>query len=150
MIKQRFKDQYLQIWNNEINTNSICLNYRMFKRVFGFENYLLTLERPLRDYMMKFRFSNHKLPIHSQRFAGIQRSERVCELCNSEEIGDEFHYLFNCQDATIARERKKLLNAYFLKGANAIKYHSLMNVKSYAKQRKLARLVGLILGIFRR
>ena len=113
----------------------------MFKTSFCFENYLVNLERPLRDYMLKFRFSNHKLPIQSQRFIGIPRGERVCELCDSEEIGDEFHYLFSCKDARMTAERKKHLNAYFLQHPNVIKNHSLMNPKTTTKQVKLARLV---------
>ena len=149
MVKQRLKDQYIQTWTNEINMNNICYNYRMFKTEFKFEQYLINLERPLRDYMLKFRLSNHKLPIHSQRFLGIRRDERLCEICETGEIGDEFHYLFNCRNERIVQERIKNLNTYFLYRPNVVKYQSLMNAKSKVKQKKLARFFGLILSKFR-
>ena len=118
LIKQRMKDQYIQQWNEEKNNNSLCFNYRMFKCDFKFEEYLIRLEKPLRDYTLRFRLSNHKLPIHSQRFLNIPRFERVCELCESGDIGDEFHYLFNCKDARIVEERMKALNSYHINRPN--------------------------------
>ena len=150
IIKQRLKDQYIQTWSNDVNNNSICYNYRMYKDGFKFENYLISLDNPLRDSMMKFRFSNHKLPIQSQRFIGIEREERVCELCNTGEIGDEFHYLFKCNDERIVSEREKYLSKYYIHRPNVIKYHSLMNVKSFVKQKKLSRFIGFILKLFKR
>jgi hypothetical protein len=41
--------------------------------------------------------SSHIVPVECGRFLSIDRSERLCELCNSNEIGDEFHYMFNCE-----------------------------------------------------
>ena len=99
--------------------------------------------------MLKFRLSNHKLPIHSQRFLGIRRDERLCEICETGEIGDEFHYLFNCRNERIVQERIKNINTYFLYRPNVVKYQSLMNAKSKVKQKKLARFPGLILSKFR-
>jgi len=39
---------------------------------------------------------NHKLPIENGRFGNIDRF-RVHTLCNSNSLGDEFNYLFDCQ-----------------------------------------------------
>ena len=113
MIKQRMKDQYLQYWNDELNNNSLCFNYRMFKTEFCFERYLVDLDKPLQRNLLKLRFSNHKLPIHAQRFLNVPRNERLCKLCANGELGDEFHYLFNCNDERITRERTKALSPYF-------------------------------------
>jgi hypothetical protein len=33
--------------------------------------------------MCKFRCGSHKLPIEMGRFCSIDRSERICDLCNS-------------------------------------------------------------------
>ena len=149
MVKQRIRDQYLQTWNGEIYNNNLCYNYRMFKTKFCFERYLVILDGALRRNILKFRFSNHKLPIHSQRFLNIPRDERVCELCETGELGDEFHYLFNCKDERIMRERVNALTPYFHNKPNAFKYHALINCKSKVKLKKLARFVGVILSLFR-
>ena len=44
----------------------------------------------------KFRCMNHKMPIEKGRFHNIDRSLRICTLCNANQLGDEFHYLLNC------------------------------------------------------
>ena len=137
------------MWNGEIYNNSICYNYKIFKTEFCFERYLVILDGALRRNILKFRFSNHKLPIHSQRFLNIPRDERVCELCETGELGDEFHYLFNCKDERIMRERANALNPYFKNNPNAFKYRALINCKSKVKLKKLARFVGVILSLFR-
>ena len=149
MVKQRIRDQYLQTWNGEIYNNNLCYNYRMFKTKFCFERYLVILDGALRRNILKLRFSNHKLPIHSQRFLNIPRDERVCELCETGELGDEFHYLFNCKDERIMRERVNALTPYFHNKPNAFKYHALINCKSKVKLKKLARFVGVILSLFK-
>ena len=149
MIKQRMKDQYLQSWNENIHNNNICYNYRMFKKDFRLEPYLRELDGSLRFNLLRLRFSNHKLPIHSQRFLHIPRSERVCELCESRELADEFHYLFNCNEEGFARERKKALSPYFINRPNAHKYHALMNSTSILKMKRIARFAGYILSRFR-
>ncbi len=56
--------------------------------------------------VVKFRTSNHKLPIETGRWNGIERSERKCNLCNLKDIGDEFHYLLICP--FLAESRKKI------------------------------------------
>ena len=51
----------------------------------------------LRIAFSKFRCVNHKLPIEKGRFYGIaiDDNDRVCELCNTNKLGDEYHYIFN-------------------------------------------------------
>ena len=149
MIKQRMKDQYIQRWNEEIYNNSVCFNYRMFKTDFKFENYLTTLERPLRTGMLKFRVSNHKLPIHAQRFLNIPRGERVCLMCDAGEIGDEYHYMFNCKDERIVDERKKALSSYYIRNPNTIKYNSVMNGKSKKHIKNIARFLYFLMNLFK-
>ena len=58
-----------------------------------FEEYLTYLRSILRQRVLKFRLSNHRLPIQQRRSLGIPRDERICIVCDSGEVGDEFHYL---------------------------------------------------------
>jgi hypothetical protein len=50
------------------------------------------------------------LDVEMGRFFSIDRLERICDLCNKEELGDEFHYLFNC--TFFKDERKKFIPEY--------------------------------------
>ena len=38
------------------------------------------------------RLSAHNLSVESGRYSNIPRQKRVCNLCNLDEVGDEFHY----------------------------------------------------------
>ena len=46
--------------------------------------------------MVRFRTGNHKMPIETGRWLNIELSNRKCELCDKDTIGDEFHYLLEC------------------------------------------------------
>ena len=37
----------------------------------------------------------------------IPRDERICTICNSGEVGDEFHYLLNCSNENVKRNHTK-------------------------------------------
>ena len=93
--------------------SSKCINYRIFKTAFGLEKYFTILPCDLVYCLSKFRCVSHRLPVECGRFLNIDRSERLCELCNSNEIGDEFHYIFNCE--FFNNERLKFLPAEILR-----------------------------------
>ena len=149
LITQRLQDQYQQIWHNEIHTNEICISYRIFKTSFGFENYLLWLSKTLKSNLLKFRLSSHKLPIQKLRYSNIPRHQRLCTLCRKNDIGDEFHYLFICDNDQIQQTRNRLVPRYFRVRPNALKFENLLNTKSKTRLRKVSRLVGVVLNLFR-
>lgn len=93
---QKLKDQFLQKWYSDINNSSKGITYRIFKTMFVCEKYLNTLSRKFRNILVKFRTSNHRLPIEVGRWNNLQRHERICNLCNNNQIGDEYHYLLEC------------------------------------------------------
>jgi hypothetical protein len=61
--------------------------------VHKFESYIVKLPFDLRKALCNFRCMNHRLPVEQGRFWGVDRDDRICDLCNSFELGDEFHYL---------------------------------------------------------
>jgi hypothetical protein len=40
-------------------------------------------------------------------YLGIERENKTCALCNQQEIGDEFHFIFKCH------ERHKYISNYY-------------------------------------
>ena len=148
LIKQRLKDQYLQSWRSNIDQSGVCCNYRMYKINYTLEKYLLILPYSLRLPMLKFRLSNHKLPIHQDRLSAIPRQERKCTLCELNEIGDEFHYIFNCSFPPIKNCRSEMLGRYFQNRPNTIKFSDLMNMQHKSKLVKLAKFIRVILNQF--
>ena len=59
IVKQRLRDQFIQEWQIRVAENSVCSNYRLFKKKFCFEEYLTYLPSALRQRVLKFRLSNH-------------------------------------------------------------------------------------------
>ena len=78
------------------------------KLLSSLKNNLNKLPFKYRKALTKFWTSNHNLPVEKGRHLGIDRNKRICELCQSGSIGDEFHYLFIC--AKFEKQRKKYLN----------------------------------------
>ena len=95
-IKQRLLDQGQQDWQNANFHSAKCLNYRIFKETICFENYLTELPTKLCKAFTRFRCRNNMLPIENGSRLNVPRNMRICLLCNSKEIGDEYHYLLVC------------------------------------------------------
>ena len=66
----------------------------------------------------------------------------VCILCNSGEVGDEFHYLFNCIE--FKYERQKFIPNYYHIRPNTLKYSEMFNTKNQQKLSNLANFVKII------
>ena len=147
MVKNRLIDQFKQNWYNSIFELSKCLNYRIFKTNHNFENYLSVLPTDLRISYSKFRCINHKLPIERGRFCGIARDDRICSLCNSANLGDEYHYLFECD--FLKAERTKFIPQEIYKKHNIQKYFELFNSTDYNTIIKIAKFCKIILALFK-
>ena len=145
LVNQRLKDQFIQSWQHDVFNSSICVTYRVFKSVFQFEPYLINLSSFQARCLLKFRVSCHKLPIQKLRYENILRENRNCTLCNLNEIGDEFHYLFLCQFPLFKENRSKFLPKYYQHHPNTLKFYQLFNSHSCKKLSNLSRFVNLIM-----
>jgi hypothetical protein len=63
-----------------------------------------------RQAVTRFRISAHKLPIETGRYANIEHDLRLCPICNSNEIGDEYHYFSHCSNKRLEKLRENFLN----------------------------------------
>jgi hypothetical protein len=124
-MKQISKDQFVQDWHSQIFDSGKCLNYRVFKTEFKCEPYILSLPDNFRHTLTKFRCRNHKLPIEIDAYIGIDRTKRICKLCNSADIGDEYHYLLVCDFFT--EHRRVFLKQYYNSKPSTQKLHQLLN-----------------------
>ena len=48
--------------------------------------------------LVQFRLGSHSLPVEQGRFVRpcLPRHLRRCDLCNTQAVGDELHYVFDC------------------------------------------------------
>jgi hypothetical protein len=114
------------------------LSYRLFKSEYRFEKYLDVLNDKNGFTLCRFRTSNHRLPIEVGRWANVERHNRLCQ---SREIGDEFHYVLQYPNFT--SERKKYNSKIFFQQAKRI-LSSLFNKKKPETIRKLCKLIDII------
>ena len=57
IVKQRLRDQFIQEWQSRVAENSVCCNYRLFKKEICFEEYLTYLPSTLKQRVLIFRLS---------------------------------------------------------------------------------------------
>jgi hypothetical protein len=144
-IFQRCKDQYEQLWHEQINNSSKCIIYRMYKTEFKFEKYLVNSTFKLRQIYTKFRCRSSRIPIESGIFSGTQRQDRLCSLCAINEVGDEFHYIFICP--FFKNDRILLLENYFWHSPSAFKMNLLFNT-SGKRLKNLCKFIEIIMKQF--
>ena len=140
-IKIRLEDQYKQQWLTACDENPKCSNYRIYAN-HSFQKYLTLLPENLRVPLTKYRLSNSRLPGVLARNYNNTDDNTICTQCNTGDIGDEFHYLFNCPQFNQAR--RSYLKNYFCHHPNALKFNSLMNKTNYQALRKLAIFCNVI------
>ena len=140
---------YRQEWQGIISSKTSCILYRSFKQDLKCENYLLLLDNNDRINICKFRCRNTKTPVVTLSYVNrnIPYDDRLCQICNMNEIGDEFHYLFICP--TFHPHRNNYLNNYYITNPNMIKFSQLLQSNNITILKKLARFISIINKTFR-
>ena len=93
---QRLKDQHIQTWRQNLETNNKLIYYRDFKMSFSLEPFVSAIDiTKFRTTLAKFRCSSHDLMIERGRYFNIPREERTCVYCNTV-IEDELHFVMSC------------------------------------------------------
>ena len=119
-IIRTLKDQYIQKWVTLMQNSSKGKLHSAFKDGITLEKYLLTLSKNKYTSLLKFRTSNHKLPIETGRWNETDVADRKYTICSLNMIGDEFHYLFECP--CLNTERKMFLKRRFYVRPNMHKF----------------------------
>ena len=134
--------EYGSVWNclwghALISTNVRLHKYSCFKESFEYEKYLEVLDSKERNVLCRFRCSGHNLMIEKGRHLKIERSLRLCQLCNSNVIEDEYHFLLVCP---FYRDlRRKYFKTYYFSSPNLHKFNLLMQTRSSTILKKLAK-----------
>ena len=139
IIKSQLALQYREQWRNELDNSSKCLLYKNFKHDVALERNIVSLPESLAFVLLKFRCSNHKLPIEQGRKYNIERENRICQKCNMNSIGDEFHLIFECPSVQV--ERKMFIPPYFTHVKSTYNLCKLLECKSKKLSLNLAKFL---------
>ena len=144
-VSLRLNDIGQQNWCAEVNRNRLCTNYRIFKEINIFEEYLIKLDYLERLALCRFRCGNHRLPVSEGRYLPNQE-DKFCTLCKMNDPGDEFHFLFKCP--FFETDRKVLIKTYYTRRPNVLKMKQLFNSKNIRVLKKLSRFCQIIMARF--
>ena len=128
-------------WMQPSSGTIIVINIALCDRVSP-SNYLDILEDKEKFTLCRFRTTNHRLPVEVGRWKKIIRENRFCHLCSRRELGDEYHYIFDCTE--FINERKLYFEFVHINRYNIIKYNNLMSSKSIYTLSKLCKFIRIV------
>ena len=102
-VGHMLKTNYIAIWKNDVYITPKCINYKIFKTQHEWESYLCNLPEKYVNCLVNYRMCNNRLPIETGIWVGLERNQRVCNLCYNGDIGDEWHYIFRCSYFSVKR-----------------------------------------------
>jgi len=120
-LKKGLRRKFLSYWHklrDNYRDSGKLTAYFDIKDNFKMEEYFNIKKIQYKQIFCKFRISAHNLRIETGRYEKerndsgqyikLDRSGRVCQLCNSGSVEDEFHFLFKCP--LYNKERETVLN----------------------------------------
>lgn len=146
-VKDRLQCQFVQNWNADVYNSPKCFNYRIFKTNFILETYILELSTKSYIALAQFRTTNNKLPIEKGRWENIDRSQRYCSLCNRNLIGDEYHFLIECE--YFKEARLVYIPRYYIRHCNTYTFAQIMSSPNVKLLNRLSEFVSIVLKMFK-
>ena len=145
-IKQTLCDQAQQSVFSDCRISNKGRAYATFKQKLTIEPFVSLLNNQKTLALMKFRTSNHRLPVETGRYVDIAYEDRKCPFCINS-LGDEFHYLFEC--TKFKNDRRNFLKPVLYNKPNMMKFISLMQSTNLSELEKLSTFATIIMKSFR-
>jgi hypothetical protein len=140
-FKTRMIDCFKQKWLSDIHSSPSLDFYTHIKSALEYEPYLDSVSSvSQRSLVTKLRISAHNLNIEIKRYGPnrLQRHDRLCELCESGDIEDEYHFVCCC---TAFGEERKILPKYVYIRPSMFKFVEYMTNLNDIQAKKLAKFV---------
>ena len=110
-LKKKIWDLYTKFFFTSVKMKPKLQLYARIKRVYRLERYLLgKLSCQEKRSLTKCRISAHNFPIEYGRRLNIDRENRLCTLCNKGAVGNEYHYVIECNHDRIVEYRSVMLS----------------------------------------
>jgi hypothetical protein len=102
--KNKLENNFSQLWAKELKKKSKLRLYCKLKDNLDTEPYVkLNLTTSQRSLLAQLRLGILPLRLETGRFTNMKISDRICQICQSNNIEDELHFLFSCD--AYAQER---------------------------------------------
>ena len=147
LTKKILLDQFVQECRAKDTQSHKALIYFSFKHKFELEKYFITLPRKLYLHFFKLRTANHKLPIETGRWDGTGIDQRICPLCDLNDVGDEYHYICKCP--YFAAQRIRFIKPFFTNRPSMFKFGTLLGSTNELEMKKMCQFAKVIFFKFR-
>ena len=87
IFKNRMRKLYIELTFPQKENNTFYLKISILKN---------TVSKFYYSKIIKYRTGNHRLPVETERWNDIPLNERKWKICTTDDIGDEYHFLFTC------------------------------------------------------
>ena len=89
--------RHLEAWQTSLNSSSKLSLYRSIKTAYGHEHYLNSLNvRKYRHAYAQLRSGFHELEIEKGRYNNTPFADRLCKICNLDQVENELHFILIC------------------------------------------------------
>ena len=127
-VQNILQDQYIQRWRSRLEEDDTFLSYRIYKHVFERESYINTLPDYLMHSVAEFRAGSRLLAVNNSKLYDRPRNERICKYCDSNSLGDEFHFLFECK--ILHDIRNRIIPRFYIRHPSCLKFSNLLNANN--------------------
>ena len=108
-VKNKLMENNQNDWVNMVDAKPKLRTYKLIKKDYKPEQYLMSnLYKYERSLLAQLRIGILPLHIETGRYVNLRPEERLCKICNNQEIEDEVHFLFHCE--TYTNERASLFD----------------------------------------
>ena len=104
-VKSKLLCIYQEKWYSEIINKPKLRFYKKFKKNYCTESYLLynSITRIQRSYLTQLRLGILQINVEIGRYKNMTLEKRICNICDSNDVEDEIHFLFTCKTYKIER-----------------------------------------------
>ena len=137
-FKQRVIDTFL---NEAISFFEESPKCHFYKYIYDDHNLQFYLSRPV-NYMFKplisrYHLHAHSLNIETGRYYNIDRHARICNMCNNNDIEDEYHFILEC--SKYVEIRRKYIKPYYCINPSAFILTQLLSVQNIKELNNLGK-----------
>ena len=103
--KVSLQNLYVRGWPAKTLSVPKLRSYVTYKTTYCPEKYVtLNLKRNERSVLAQFRCGILPLRVETGRYVGEKPEERLCKICDSQQIEDETHFLLHCPFYSVLRD----------------------------------------------
>ena len=97
-VQFKLRDKWSENWKNSLISKPKLRTYVLFKEEYVTEDFVkYCYSRSRRSLIAQLRCGVLPLHIETGRFRNLKPEERLCSLCNLQEVEDELHFICKCE-----------------------------------------------------